>query len=97
MATQSVFAGSYVVAARVTQGIPVITVKPNSAAAEPAPASVLRGDRDRAVTFSDLSKVPQITAVEPRAKSDRPDLSEAAIVVSGGRGVGSREGFDVVE
>jgi electron transfer flavoprotein alpha subunit len=31
------------------------------------------------------------------AKGGRPDLSEAAIVVSGGRGVGSAESFAVVE
>src|SRR3954452_2428224 len=30
--TQSVFAGNYTVTAKVTQGIPIITVKPNSAA-----------------------------------------------------------------
>ncbi|MGI9206792.1 MAG: electron transfer flavoprotein subunit alpha/FixB family protein, partial [Rhodococcus sp. (in: high G+C Gram-positive bacteria)] len=35
--------------------------------------------------------------VEPRAKSGRPELTEAAIVVSGGRGVGGPEGFGVVE
>ena len=31
------------------------------------------------------------------SKGGRPDLSEAAIVVSGGRGVGGAEGFGVVE
>ena len=54
VATQSVFAGSYVVAARVTHGIPVITVKPNSAAPEPAPATV--AVEQVTVEFSDLSK-----------------------------------------
>ena len=37
--TQSVFAGSYTVKARVTQGTPIITVKPNAATPEPAPAT----------------------------------------------------------
>ena len=31
------------------------------------------------------------------AKSGRPELIEAAIVVSGGRGSAQREGFEVVE
>jgi electron transfer flavoprotein alpha subunit len=32
-----------------------------------------------------------------QAKGGRPDLAEAAIVVSGGRGVGGAEGFGVIE
>jgi electron transfer flavoprotein alpha subunit len=95
VATQSVFAASFVVNAKVTRGTPIITVKPNAAAPEAvAGASAVE---NVSVEFSDLSKVPQITAVEPRAKSGRPELTEAAIVVSGGRGVGGPEGFGVVE
>jgi len=37
--TQSVFAGGYTVKARVTTGVPIITVKPNSVAAQDAPAA----------------------------------------------------------
>ena len=37
--TQAAFAGGYTVTAHVTRGIPVITVKPNSAAPEPAPTA----------------------------------------------------------
>src|SRR6476660_3946987 len=36
--TQSVFAGSYTVQAKVTKGTPIIAVKPNSATPEEAPA-----------------------------------------------------------
>jgi len=39
-------------------------------------------------TFSDLSRVPKVTKIEPRAKSGRPELTQADIVVSGGRGTG---------
>ena len=95
VATQSVFAASFVVNAKVTRGTPVITVKPNSA--PPEAVAGAGAVETVAVTFSDLSAVPRITAVEPRAKSGRPELTEAAIVVSGGRGVGGPEGFGVVE
>ena len=39
VATQSVFAASYTVRSAITHGTPVITVKPNTAAPEPAPAA----------------------------------------------------------
>ncbi len=94
-ATQSVFAGSWSVQAKVTTGIPIITVKPNAAAPEEAPASPVV--ETVAVSFSDAATSARITAVEPRAKSGRPELTEAAIVVSGGRGVGGPEGFGVIE
>ncbi len=94
-ATQSVFAASYVVTAKVTHGAPIITVKPNAAAPEAAPAA--GAVENVSVTFSDLSKAPKVTGVEPRAKSGRPELTEAAIVVSGGRGVGGPEGFATIE
>ena len=94
-ATQSVFAASFVVSAKVTHGTAIIAVKPNAAAPEAVAGA--GAVENVSVAFSDLSKVPQITAVEPRAKSGRPELTEAAIVVSGGRGVGGPEGFGVVE
>ena len=94
-ATQSAFAASYIVTATVTTGTPIITVKPNSAAPEEAPASPTV--EQVAVTFSEAATKARITEVAPRAKSGRPELTEAAIVVSGGRGVGAAEGFGVIE
>ena len=84
--TQSVFAGSYTVRARVTTGTPIITVKPNSATPVEAPAA--GADELFAPTISDAAKAVTITATTPRARSGRPELTEAAIVVSGGRGTG---------
>ena len=84
--TQSVFAGSWQVKAAVTQGTPVITVKPNAVAPEPAP--VQAGVETAAVTMSETAKGARIVAREPRQASGRPQLTEAAVVVSGGRGTG---------
>jgi electron transfer flavoprotein alpha subunit len=94
-ATQSVFAGSWSVTAKVTTGTPIITVKPNAAA--PEPAETTPAVENVAVAFSDVATAAKITGVEPRAKSGRPELTEAAIVVSGGRGVGGPEGFATIE
>lgn len=84
--TQSVFAGSYTVNAVVTRGTPIITVKPNSAA--PVQASGAGTVEEVAVTVSEAAKGARIVASQPRSATGRPELTEAAIVVSGGRGTG---------
>ena len=91
--TQSAFAGSYTVQARVTKGTPIITVKPNSAAPEQVDGAGAVEQFD--VTIPEAAKTARITASEPRKSSGRPDLTEAAIVVSGGRGTGGN--FEPVE
>ncbi|MCX6397556.1 MAG: electron transfer flavoprotein subunit alpha/FixB family protein [Propionibacteriales bacterium] len=84
--TQSVFAGNFTVQAKVTQGTPIITVKPNAAAPEEvAGAGTVE---NVTVTISDSAKKAQVVASQPRQSSGRPELTEAAIVVSGGRGTG---------
>ena len=84
--TQSVFAGNYTVTAKVTTGTPVITVKPNSATPEEAGGAA--AVEEFAATVSDSAKKAQIVASQPRKASGRPELTEAAIVVAGGRGTG---------
>ncbi len=91
--TQSVFAGNYTVTAKVTRGTPVITVKPNSATPEEAEGAA--AVEEFAATISDSAKKAQIVASQPRKASDRPELTEAAIVVAGGRGTGGK--FEPVE
>ncbi|MCD9199234.1 electron transfer flavoprotein subunit alpha/FixB family protein [Aeromicrobium wangtongii] len=84
--TQSVFAGNFTVQAQVSQGTPIITVKPNST----APEAVTGAGTVEAVTaeISDAAKTAKITSSKEKAASGRPELTEAAIVVSGGRGTG---------
>ncbi len=91
--TQSVFAGSYTVKAKVTKGTPIITVKPNSAA--PVEAAGVGEVEEVAVTISEAAKAARIVASQPRTATGRPELTEAAIIVSGGRGTGGK--FEPVE
>jgi electron transfer flavoprotein alpha subunit len=91
--TQSVFAGNFTVTAKVTKGTPIITVKPNSAAPEEAEGAAAQ--EAFAPSVSDAAKGAKITSSEPRKASGRPELTEAAIVVAGGRGTGGN--FDPVE
>ncbi|MFD7906852.1 electron transfer flavoprotein subunit alpha/FixB family protein [Kitasatospora sp. NPDC059747] len=93
VATQSVFAASYTVDSRVSNGVPVIAVKPNAVAPEAAPAA--GAVEDVSVEFT--GNAAKVVSRTPRVSTGRPELTEAAIVVSGGRGVGAAEGFGVVE
>ncbi|MGY3684320.1 electron transfer flavoprotein subunit alpha/FixB family protein [Streptomyces sp. TE33382] len=95
VAVQSVFAASFTTRSRVVRGVPVITVKPNSAPVEAAPAA---GEvQELAVEFSDLSAAARVVSRTPRESTGRPELTEAAIVVSGGRGVNGAENFPLIE
>ncbi|GGM90824.1 electron transfer flavoprotein subunit alpha [Terrabacter tumescens] len=82
--TQSVFAGSYTVSATVTKGTPIVAVKPNSA----TPEELAGAAADEVLDFtpSDAAKGARITESKPKQATGRPELTEAAIVVSGGRG-----------
>jgi electron transfer flavoprotein alpha subunit len=93
--TQSVFGGAYTVKSRVTTGTPVITVRPGSIDAEAADGAAAQSSVE--LPAVDAAKATRILSREPIVGGDRPDLTEANIVVSGGRGVGSAESFDVVE
>jgi electron transfer flavoprotein alpha subunit len=95
-ATQNVFGGATIVHSAVTRGTPIVTVRPNS-----HPIAAKAGSGVRVDIALELSSAARATTVVNRVaveKSGRPDLSEAAIVVSGGRGVGGPEGFaEVIE
>ena len=81
---QSVFAGSYTVTSSVTQGSPIITLKPNSI--EPVEAQGAAADEAVDVQLSEGATAARITERKEKASTGRPQLTEAAIVVSGGRG-----------
>jgi electron transfer flavoprotein alpha subunit len=91
--TQSVFAGNWTVTAEVTHGVPVVTIKPNAVTPELAPSEPAIAQVE--VTISDAAKTARIVSSEPKRASGRPELTEAAVVVSGGRGTGGN--FAAVE
>jgi electron transfer flavoprotein alpha subunit len=95
VATQSVFAASYVVQSQVTVGTPVIVVKPNAVTPEESPVTPQVEKVD--VAFSDLARTARITSRTVRESSGRPELTDASVVVSGGRGLGGQEAFGVIE
>jgi electron transfer flavoprotein alpha subunit len=95
VAEQSIFGGAIIVQSRVRTAAPIIAVRPNSAAAEPAPAAaeiVPAG-----VELSEAAKAVRVTERVVAERGERPELTEAAIVVSGGRGVGNAENFALIE
>lgn len=84
VATKSVFAGSWSTRCTVTHGTPVLTVKPNAVAPEVAPAA---GTVTTITpTVSARAKAARIVGRTDKPATGRPELSEASIVVSGGRG-----------
>ena len=95
LAEQQVFGGSTIVRSKVSTGTPVVTVRPNSVPAEQTSGAAERVDV--AVELSEAATAARIVDRVVEEKGERPELSEAAIVVSGGRGVGSGENFSVIE
>ncbi|MDQ3476000.1 MAG: electron transfer flavoprotein subunit alpha/FixB family protein [Actinomycetota bacterium] len=94
-ATQVVFAGAVIVKSKVAKGTPIYTVRPNSVAPEPAPAAgeVIVVD----VAISDDAKKVRVLDRTVESGGGRPELTEASVIVSGGRGVGSAENFALIE
>ena len=84
VATQLVFGGSTTVHSQISHGTPVITVRPNSIEADLTAASP--AVENASASISADAKKATVTSSQPPVKGGRPELTEAKIVVSGGRG-----------
>jgi electron transfer flavoprotein alpha subunit len=94
-ATQQIFGAAISVQSKVSKGTPVITVRPNSFAPEPSTGAAEEVAVE--VSLSDSAKAAKIVDTVVEEKGSRPQLSDASVVVSGGRGIGNADNFAVIE
>lgn len=94
-ADQSVVAGEWIATSTIVRGVPVVTVMPNAVTPEPAPVTPVVEPADTEPSATAHSA--RIAGRSPKAATGRPELADAAVIVAGGRGVGSADGFTLVE
>ena len=94
VATQNIFGGATVVQSR-AQGTPIVCLRPNSTPPVAAPSTP--AEEQVSVTLSDAAKGAKVVDRVVEEKGGRPELTEASIVVSGGRGLGGAEHFALIE
>jgi len=95
VAEQSIFGGAIIVKSKVTTGTPIVAVRPNAVPPEASPAAAAL--EPVSAELSGAAKGAHITERVAQERSERPELTEASIVVSGGRGVGNAENFALIE
>ncbi|MEU4414058.1 electron transfer flavoprotein subunit alpha/FixB family protein [Nocardia salmonicida] len=93
-AVHSIFGGAFTVEAKATGDVPVISIRPGAIESAPQAGA---GEQIVVEVPAQEDGVVKVISRDPIVGGDRPDLAEASIVVSGGRGVGSAENFSVVE
>jgi len=94
VATQNVFGGATVVQSK-AQGTPIVCLRPNST--PPVAEAGAAAEEQVSLTLSDAAKSAKVVDRVVEEKGGRPDLTEASIVVSGGRGLGGAEHFALIE
>lgn len=92
----SIFGGAFTVEAKGNTDVPVITVRAGAIEANPG-AGAGAGAQVSVAVPEQAENATKITARHAAVVGERPELTEATTVISGGRGVGSAEKFSVVE
>lgn len=83
--TKDELAGSYTTQANAASGVLLVTVKPNSI--EDAPAGAGQQPQVQDLQVAAANSAVQVVERQAKVSTGRPALSEARIVVAGGRGV----------
>ncbi len=94
-ATQSIFGGSTIVRARVRTGTPILALRPGAFDVVPTAGAGARESVD--VPATEAARGARVVRRELEEGSDRPELAEASVVVSGGRGMGGGDNFGLIE
>lgn len=95
-ATKEVFGGDLITESKVAEGkLPFFGIAANAFAASEDGDEAELEEFD--VDLSESAQAAKVTGSEIVAGGDRPDIGEAAIVVSGGRGLGEESGFELME
>lgn len=95
IATRPVYAGKALIDVRINSPKKIFTLRPNVFSAGNSTGEKASVEKI-SVTFDDLDFASKVTSVSA-TKAGRPDLTEADIIISGGRGLGGPENFKMIE
>ncbi len=94
-AKHEIFGGSQVATSTLTAGsTPIVLVRPKSFAAEPSGGAA---PTVSARALPDVGRSAASVSESHIEEKEGPQLEEAAVIVAGGRGLGSSEKFDMIE